>query len=120
MCIVMYVSKIELMVDHCTNADVVQEMKRHPYIWGRRPVSSTMLQYAAEDVAQLLPLADKLSCDLGAAALKLLPKLSMAYSQWYWDASDRDGAHPDSYRSKTADDSNKPQNLLLASLRHAI
>ena len=78
-------------------------MKRDPRIWQKRPMSATMLQYAGEDVSQLLLLADKLSCDLGAAELRILPKLSAAYAQWYWDASDRDGAKPDSYRHVTAD-----------------
>ena len=92
-----------LMMVHCVNAAVVQKMRQDPYIWQRRPISKTLLQYAAEDVTQLLLLADKLSYDLGAAALKLLPQLSMAYSQWYWDASDRDGAKPDSYRLMVLD-----------------
>lgn len=61
-------------------------------------MSATMLRYAAEDVSQLLLLADKLSSDLGAAELRILPKLSKAYAQWNWDAADRDGAQPDSYR----------------------
>ena len=73
-------------------------MKDDPHIWQRRPMSATMLQYATEDVSQLLRLADNLSCELGAAELRILPKLSRAYAQWYWDAADRDGAKPDSYR----------------------
>ena len=73
-------------------------MKKDPSIWRRRPLSATMLQYAAEDVSQLLLLANKLSCDLGDAELRILPKLSKAYAQWKWDAADRDGAQPDSYR----------------------
>ena len=75
-----------------------QAMKDDPSIWQRRPLSKAMLRYAAEDVSQLLLLADKLSCELGAAELRILPKLSKAYAQWYWDAADRDGAQPDSYR----------------------
>ena len=61
-------------------------------------MSTMMHKYAAEDVSQLLLLADKLSSDLGPAELRILPKLSAAYAQWYWDAADRDGAIPDSYR----------------------
>ena len=67
-------------------------------------MSAIMLRYAAEDVSQLLLLADKLSCDLGGAELRILPKLSAAYAQWYWDAADRDGAQPDSYRHAIARD----------------
>ena len=66
-------------------------------------MSATMLRYAAEDVSQLLLLADKLVCDLGRAEQRILPKLSAAYAQWYWDAADRDGAQPDSYRQVTAE-----------------
>ena len=78
-------------------------MRSDPGIWQKRPMSATMLRYAAEDVSQLLLLADKLSDDLGGAELRILPKLSAAYAQWYWDASDRDGAKPDTYRHVTAD-----------------
>lgn len=77
------------------------EMSRDSNIWQTRPMSPAMLQYAAEDVSQLLLLADKLSDDLGGAELRVLPKLSMAYAQWHWDAADRDGAQPDSYRYVT-------------------
>lgn len=77
---------------------MTRAMKVDPSIWRKRPLSAAMLRYAAEDVSQLLLLADKLSCELGAAELRILPKLSNANAQWYWDAADRDGAQPDSYR----------------------
>ncbi|KAL3141866.1 hypothetical protein ABBQ32_004530 [Trebouxia sp. C0010 RCD-2024] len=65
-------------------------------------MSPAMLQYTAEDVSQLLLLADKLSGDLGGAELRVLPKLSMAYAQWHWDAADRDGAQPDSHSAQAS------------------
>ena len=83
-------------------AVMTQKMNSNPSIWQKRPMSATMLQYAAEDVSQLLLLADKLACDLGGAELRILPKLSTAYAQWHWDAADRDGAQPNSYRHAIA------------------
>ena len=76
-------------------------MSNDPNIWQTRPMSPTMLQYAAEDVSQLLLLIDKLLDDLGEAGMRVLPALSKAYAQWYWHAADRDGAQPDSYRYAT-------------------
>lgn len=83
------------------HAAMTAEMSRDLNIWQARPMSPAMLQYTAEDVSQLLLLADKLSGDLGGAELRVLPKLSMAYAQWHWDAADRDGAQPDSHRYVT-------------------
>lgn len=83
-------------------------MSRDPNIWQTRPLPPVMQRYAAEDVSQLLLLADKLSCDLGAAELRILPKLSRAYAQWYWDVADRDGAQPDSYGCATAHTETQP------------
>lgn len=64
---------------------------RNPMLWSKRPIPQDLLQYAAEDVQQLLMLADKLSAELGKAELRLLSRLSAAYSQWYWDPAHRDG-----------------------------
>lgn len=92
---------------------MTQAMKDDPNIWQRRPMSATMLRYAAEDVSQLLLLADKLSGDLGGAELRILPKLSAAYAQWCWDAADRDGAQPDSYRQVTAESTSQYRSYVL-------
>lgn len=94
----MIVVKVRVMHIILGCAVMARSMKKDPSIWRRRPLSTTMLQYAAEDVSQLLLLADKLACDLGEAELRILPKLSRAYAQWNWDAADRDGAQSDSYR----------------------
>lgn len=51
-------------------AAVKQTMRRDPNIWQRRPMSATILQYAAEDASQLLLLADRLSSDLDGAELR--------------------------------------------------
>ena len=52
-------------------------------LWSRRPLQADLLQYAAEDVLQLLPLADKLKAEMGKAELALVSKLSTVYSRWY-------------------------------------
>lgn len=73
-------------------------MKADSKIWQQRPIPLELLRYAAEDVSQLLALADKLTSELGNAAVRLLPRLSAAHAQWYWDPADRDGADASSYR----------------------
>ena len=66
-------------------------MKVDTTIWQQRPIPPQLLRYAAEDVSQLLALADKLTSELGSAALSLVPQLSKANAQWFWDLADRDG-----------------------------
>ena len=56
-------------------------------LWSRRPIQADLLQYAAEDVLQLLQLADKLKAEMGKAGMVLMAKLSGAYSQWYWEGN---------------------------------
>ena len=74
-------------------------MKEDHNIWQRRPISPQLLHYAAEDASQLLVLADKLTAELGSAELRLLPQLSKASAQWYWEPADRDSAEAaSSYR----------------------
>ena len=72
-------------------AAVQDRMMRDPELWSKRPIAQDLLQYAAEDVLQLLMLADKLTAELGRAELKLLSRLSVAHSQWFWDPAHRDG-----------------------------
>ena len=83
-------------------AGVMQQIRSNPTVLENRPIAPRTLQYMSADVSHLPLLADKLASDLGAAELRILPKLSMAYSQWQWDAADRDGARPDRYGSMTA------------------
>ena len=59
-------------------------------LWSRRPLSPDLLQYAAEDVLQLLLLQDKLKADLGSADMQLLSKLSTVHSMWYWQTNNQD------------------------------
>jgi ribonuclease D len=58
-------------------------------LWKRRPLAQELLQYAAVDVGQLLPLAEALTVDLGESQLSLLRRLSEANFQRSWLASDR-------------------------------
>ena len=68
-------------------------------MWRRRPMSPQLLHYAAEDVSQLLALADKLTAELSSGELRLLPQLSKANGQCQWEPADRDGAQASrSYR----------------------
>ncbi len=59
-------------------------------MWKRRPIPQDLLQYVADDVAQLPLLADKLIVDMGKAQLQLLARLSAAWCQSMWSASDKE------------------------------
>ena len=65
-------------------AAVQAEMMQDPLLWSRRPIQPHLVQYAAEDVLQLLSLQDKLKAQLGTAGAELVSKLSAAYSHWHW------------------------------------
>ncbi len=72
------------------NAAVTKRFKGDFGMWKRRPIPQDLLQYAADDVAQLPLLADKLTLDMGKAQLQLLARLSAAWSQSMWSASDKE------------------------------
>ena len=72
------------------NAAVTKRFKSDFGMWKRRPIPQDLLQYAADDVAQLPLLADKLILDMGKAQLQLLARLSAAWSQSMWSASDKE------------------------------
>ena len=65
-------------------------MAADPELWAQRPIAEDLLRYAAEDVLQLLMLADKITAELGTAHLSLLSALSSVYSQSHWDAAHQD------------------------------
>ena len=67
-------------------------MASNPTLWSERPIAEDLLQYAAEDVLQLLMLADRITADLGTCHLRLLSALSARYSHWYWEPVHRDAA----------------------------
>ncbi|KAK9834996.1 hypothetical protein WJX81_003102 [Elliptochloris bilobata] len=73
-------------------ADMHKLLAIDPSIWERRPLSEEMLAYAANDVASLLTLADKLRTQLGLAGERIVSQLSKMNAQWYFDAADRCGA----------------------------
>ena len=81
---------------HCTIvsccAAVQEKMAADTMLWAQRPICEDLLRYAAEDVQQLLILADKITIQLGTSQLTLLSALSALYSQSYWDAADQDAA----------------------------
>lgn len=54
-----------------------------------RPLSQDLINYAIDEVSHLLSLADKLNAELGQSQLKLIARLSLNYSQWYWQPADR-------------------------------
>lgn len=58
-------------------------------MWTQRPLASNMILYAAEDVSQLLPLADKLTADLGPTHPKLVKTMSATYSRSHWTTLDK-------------------------------
>lgn len=70
-------------------AEIQKRMTADLNLWTRRPLAQELLQYAAEDVGQLLPLAEALTVDLGRSQLSRLCRLSEANSQRNWLASDR-------------------------------
>lgn len=70
-------------------AAIQQRMASDYNLWKRRPLAQELLQYAAGDVGQLLPLAEALTVDLGRSQLSLLRRLSEANSQRNWLAADR-------------------------------
>lgn len=51
-------------------------MDQDPMLWSRRPLPLDLLQYAAEDVLQLLLLQDKLKANLGKTEMELVSTLS--------------------------------------------
>ena len=73
-------------------AAVQDKMASDHMLWAQRPIPEELLRYAAEDVQQLLILADKITVELGTAQLTLLKALSSMYSQSYWDAAHQDAA----------------------------
>ena len=58
-------------------------------LWKKRPPSQELINYAVDDVSQLLNLADKLTVELGKSQLQLLARLSQKYSQMFWLPADR-------------------------------
>lgn len=70
-------------------AAIQQRMASDHNLWKRHPLAQELLQYAAEDVGQLLSLAEALTLDLGRSQLSLLRRLSEANSQRNWLAADR-------------------------------
>lgn len=73
-------------------AAVQGNMGTDPKLWAKRPISEDLLKYAAEDVQQLLMLADKVTAELGTAQLPLLSALSTVHSQSNWDVAHQDAA----------------------------
>lgn len=61
-------------------------------IWSQRPITQFLLEGAAEDVSQLLSLADGMACHLGSVLVGHVIARSDAYSQSHWDASDKNNA----------------------------
>lgn len=77
---------------HKSKQGVQDKMASNPRLWSERPIAEDLLQYAAEDVLQLLMLADKINADLCTCQLSLLSALSARHSQWCWDAAHRGSA----------------------------
>ena len=73
-------------------ADVQAQMALTPDLWRQRPLPAELLQYAADDVTQLLTLGALLDHRLGSAGLAATMALSKAQVEWYFDPSDRTGA----------------------------
>ena len=70
-------------------------MAADPELWAQRPIAEDLLRCAAEDVLQLLMLADRITAELGSASLSLLSALSSVYSQSYWNAAHQDAVTED-------------------------
>ena len=60
-------------------------MRQNANVWQQHPMSQDMLQYAAEDVSQLLLLVDRLTKDLGQTHVKFVQRLSAARSNMATD-----------------------------------
>ena len=78
--------------NHGSFADVQARMALTPDLWKQRPLPAELVQYAADDVTQLLTLAAELAEDVGLAGLSASLVLSKAQVEWYFDPSDRTGA----------------------------
>ena len=63
-----------------------------PDLWKQRPLPAELLQYAADDVTQLLTLGALLEHKVGSAGLTATMVLSKAQVEWYFDPSDRTGS----------------------------
>lgn len=63
-----------------------------PDLWKQRPLPAELVQYASDDVTQLLTLAALLVQKVGSAGLTATMALSKAQMEWYFDPSDRTGA----------------------------
>lgn len=67
-------------------------MSRDNTMWGKRSITQFLLEGAAEDVSQLLPLAEEMASHLGSIWVGHVIALSDSYSQTHWDASDKEPA----------------------------
>ena len=70
-------------------------MALNPDLWKQRPLPAKLVQYAADDVTQLLTLAAQLVQKVGSAGLTATMMLSKAQVEWYFDPSDMTGAGPE-------------------------
>ena len=59
-------------------------------MWMQRPLPQHLLTYAADDVAQLVSLAEAMTSQLGTSLVAHVLTLSDVYAQSYWDAEDKD------------------------------
>ena len=57
-------------------------MRQNANVWQQRPMFQDMLQYAAEDVSQLLSLVDRLTTDLGQTHVKFVRRLVLHDRTW--------------------------------------
>ena len=67
-------------------------MAQTPDLWRQRPLPVELLQYAVDDVTQLLTLRARLVQKVGSAGLTATMVLSKAQVEWYFNPSDRTGA----------------------------
>lgn len=76
----------------------MKKLHRNHNAWKMRPLSQVLINYAVEDVSQLLDLADELTAELGTSQLQLLARLSLNYPRLFWLPADRDKSwgYPDS------------------------
>ena len=59
-----------------------------PDLWKQRPLPAELVQYAADDVTQLLTLAALSVQKVGLTGLTTTMVLSKAQVEWYFDPSD--------------------------------
>ena len=66
-----------------------RRMSKDRDLWQQRPMDTTMISYAAADVASLCLLADAQKQLLGPLSTAFARKLSAAMSQDLWEAEER-------------------------------